>query len=88
MRTDIEKNLSVKKIVLFLNKLGLKLYVYRKPNSIAESYIIVDKETKETVFVGNYRSFLRWLESITKIYNKLFYEELYYEILKETGRLN
>lgn len=87
MRTDIEK-LSVKKIIIFLNKIGFKLYTSRQPNSIAESYIIVDKETKEKVFIGNYRSFLRWLASVSTIYEKLFIQELYIEFLKETNRLN
>jgi len=81
-----EKDETVKNILSLLNKLNLQLKIYRKANSIAETYEVVDGN--KTIFIGNYRSFFRWLMSIAEIYRKLFLEEFYYEILKETGRLN
>lgn len=80
-------DVTVKNILNFLNKLNLQLKIYRKPNSITETYEVVNENNK-TIFIGNYRSFFRWLMSVAEIYKKLFLEELYYEILKETGRLN
>lgn len=80
--------LSVYKIVNFLNKLGFKLYIVRHPNAIATTYRVLDPKEKKLIFVGNYRSFMRWLASVTEIYEKLFIQELYNEFLKKSDRLN
>ncbi|MDK2791593.1 MAG: hypothetical protein PWQ25_456 [Deferribacteres bacterium] len=79
-----EESVTVKNVVNFLNKLGLKLKIFRKPNSITETYIVAMENNKEVIFVGNHRSFYRWLLSVKKVYDNL----LYCEFLKETDRLN
>ncbi|MGA1847276.1 hypothetical protein [Deferribacter abyssi] len=81
------EDVAVKNILNFLNKLGLRLKIYYKPHSLYETYEVSNEKNK-IIFIGNYRSFFRWLVSISEIYQKLFVEELYYEVLKESGRLN
>lgn len=81
-------NLSVEKIINFLRKLDMKLYISRKPNTAKETYTVVDKRNRGIVYVGDHNGFFKWLASITIIYERLFYEELYTEFLKESGRLN
>lgn len=81
-------NLSVEKIINFLTKLDMKLYISRKPHTVKETYTVVDKRNRELIYTGDHNGFFKWLASITLIYERLFLEELYVDFLKESGRLN
>lgn len=65
------QNLSVKKTGDFLNKWGFKLSISRSPYSEQSTYKIVDKSTKQVIFIGNYTHFLKILSSLTIIYEKM-----------------
>ncbi|HCW93021.1 MAG TPA: hypothetical protein DHM44_05000 [Flexistipes sinusarabici] len=64
-------NLSVKKISNFLNKWGFALRISKAPCSEQSTYKIVDKGTKQVIFVGNYKHFLKILTSLSIIYEKM-----------------
>jgi len=65
------QDLSVKKIGKFLDKWGFSLQISRTPYSDQSTYKIVDKDTMQVIFVGNYKHFLKILASLSIIYEKM-----------------
>jgi len=65
------QELSVKKIGKFLDKWGFSLQISRTPYSDQSTYKIVDKDTMQVIFVGNYKHFLKILASLSIIYEKM-----------------
>ncbi|MEC9492041.1 hypothetical protein [Flexistipes sp.] len=65
------QELSVKKIGKFLDKWGFSLQISRTPYSDQSTYKIVDKDTMQVIFIGNYKHFLKILSSLTIIYEKM-----------------
>jgi len=80
------QNLSIKKIGDFLNKWGFALRISKPPYSGQSTYKIVDKDTKQVIFVGNYKHFLKILASLSIIYDKML-EQFVAEEIEESGKV-
>jgi len=83
------ENLSVKKISTFLDKWGFKLQIHKKPNASQSTYKIVDLDNgKKEVFAGNYKHFLKFLASLTILYEKMLEQAVAEEVEseKEVGK--
>lgn len=81
-----ELKLSVKKICSFLKKWGFKLQISRSPHSSQSTYKIVDVDVvsdKKEIFVGNYKHFLKFLASLTILYEKMLEQAVEDELKKE-----
>ncbi len=77
------ENLSVEKIGTFLDKWGFKLHISRSPYSEQSTYKISDNDTKKVIFVGNYKHFLKFLASLTILYEKMLEQAVAEEVEKK-----
>ncbi len=78
------RDLSVKKISNFLNKWGFALRISKTPCSKQSTYKIVDLDNeKKVIFMGNYKAFLKFLASLSIIYEKML-EQAVLEELEES----
>lgn len=83
-----ELNLSVKKIYDFLKKWGFKLQIHRSPHSSQSTYRIVDVVSdKKEIFIGNYKHFLKFLASLTILYEKMLEQAVAEELKKEKEKV-
>jgi len=80
------EDLSVKKIGKFLDKWGFNLQISRTPYSDQSTYKIVDKDTMQVIFIGNYKHFLKILASLSIIYDKML-EQFVAEEIEESGKV-
>jgi hypothetical protein len=76
-------DLSIKKICDFLKKLGFQLQISRMPYSQQGTYKIVDVTDKKVIFIGNYKSFLKFLASLTIFYERILMQTIKEELKKE-----
>jgi|GEM_PF-3195060 len=77
------EDLSVKKIGKFLDKWGFSLQISRTPYSDQSTYKISDNDTKKVIFVGNYKHFLKFLASLTILYEKMLEQAVAEEVEKK-----
>ena len=81
-------DLSIKKICQFLKKWGFKLYISRSPHSSQSTYKIVDVVSdKKEIFIGNYKHFLKFLASLTILYEKMLEQAVAEELKKEKEKV-